>query len=106
MPQVSTVRVNGTALRGIRTRSGLTVRQLAAKAGRHPQSVRRLETGAGKLCSEVFAHQLANALKVEIGEFTEAGETSTEDAAAAVERDGTGGSPAGEVPAEPEVAAA
>ena len=70
MPQVSTVRIDGRALRGLRTRRGLTVTQLAAKTGRHPQSVRRLETGGEKIASEVFAYQLANALQAELAEIT------------------------------------
>lgn len=78
MPQVSTVRIDGRALRGLRTRRGLTVTQLAAKTGRHPQSVRRLETGGEKLASEVFAYQLANALEVELADFTLTDSTADE----------------------------
>jgi len=70
MPLVSTVRIKGRELRDLRTRRGLTMVQLAAKVGRHPQSIRRLETGSGKLASEVFANQLANALGADLAEFT------------------------------------
>ena len=70
MPPVSTVRVKGGVLRTLRTQRGLTMKQLAARVARHPQSIRRLETGDGKLASEVFAYQLANALGVDVGDFT------------------------------------
>lgn len=82
MPPVSTVRINGRALRALRISRGLEVRQLAARVGRHPQSVRRLETGHGKLAGQVFAQQLANALKVNVSEFTVADEDEPEGAAA------------------------
>lgn len=83
MPPVSTVRINGSALRALRITRGLEVRQLAAKVGRHPQSVRRLETGRGKLAGKVFAQQLANALEADLSEFTaEEDETEPEGAAA------------------------
>lgn len=72
MPPVSTVRINGSALRALRISRGLEVRQLAARVGRHPQSVRRLETGHGKHAGKVFAQQLANALEADTSEFTEA----------------------------------
>lgn len=62
MPQTRAVRINGPALRSLREQRGLTVPQLAARAGRHPQSVRRLETGDGKYAGVVFAYQLANGL--------------------------------------------
>jgi transcriptional regulator with XRE-family HTH domain len=72
MPQVSTFRVNGAALRALRTRRGLSVRQLAriTGPGRHPQSIRRLETTADKRIGEVFAFQIANALEVDVAAFT------------------------------------
>jgi hypothetical protein len=49
------------------------VRRLAALCPpRHPQSIRKIETTRpGKLVSEVFAYQLANALGVDVSEFTE-----------------------------------
>lgn len=78
MPKVTTVRVNGPVLRGLRTRRGLTVRQLAGKISRHPQSVRYLETGTGKLASEVLAWQIANALGIDIADFT--GDTTEDEA--------------------------
>lgn len=70
MPLVSTVRINGSALRDLRTRRGLTVAQLARKTGRRGSSIRNLEVSDGKAASLVFAHQLANALKVDPAEFT------------------------------------
>lgn len=62
MPLVSTVRIDGHALRDLRTRRGLTRQQLAGKTGRRNSSIRNLETGGGKRASLVFAYQLANAL--------------------------------------------
>lgn len=81
MPQVSTVRIDGRALRDLRTRRGLSVRRLAKKIGRHYQSVTRLEIGAGKRASLVFAYQLANALKADLADLTLA-EDAPEDAGA------------------------
>ena len=83
MPQVSTVRVNGPALRDLRTRRGLSVSQLAKKIGRHQQSVRLLETSAGKTASLVFAYQLANALGVELDELALADDEPEQDEDAA-----------------------
>lgn len=83
MPPVSTVRINGPALRGLRTRRGFTVKQLAAKTGRHPKAIGRLECGQGKPASEVFAVQLANALGADIADFTVADDESGEEGAAA-----------------------
>jgi hypothetical protein len=41
-------------------------------SNRHPQSIRRLETSKpSKFVSEVFAYQIANALKVDVSEFTD-----------------------------------
>jgi transcriptional regulator with XRE-family HTH domain len=72
MPQVSTFRVRGDDLRKLRTRRGLSLRQLAALCPpRHVQSIRKLETATGKPVSEVFAYQIANALKVDVSEFTD-----------------------------------
>ncbi len=84
MPQVSTFRVNGEALRAIRTRRGLSLRRLAAMCPpRHAQSIRKLETATGKPVSEVFAYQIANALEVDVSEFTDREpETETNGAAA------------------------
>lgn len=70
MPPVSTVRIDGPALRDLRTRRGVTISQLAARTGRHPKAIGRLECGKGKRASEVFANQLANALGASISEFT------------------------------------
>lgn len=87
MPQTSTVRIKGRVLRDLRTRRGLTVRQLATKIGRHQQSVRVLETSAGKRASLVFANQLAIALGVDVGDFAiaddeqETGDTADDKAA-------------------------
>jgi transcriptional regulator with XRE-family HTH domain len=83
MPQV-TFRVNGDALRALRVRRGLSLRQLAAMCPpRHAQSIRKLETATGKPVSEVFAHQIANALGVGVSEFTDQEpETETNGAAA------------------------
>lgn len=72
MPQVRTVRVNGEALADLRTRRGLTITKLAKMIGRHRQSVNKLETGRITHASEVFAYQIANALKVNVSEFTDA----------------------------------
>lgn len=66
MPKVSTVPVSGGTLRTLRLDSGMTVPQLAKKTGRHPQSVRRLETSKDKRASLVFACQLAKALGVDV----------------------------------------
>lgn len=83
MPQVSTFRVNGEALRVLRVRRGLSLRQLAALCpARHAQSIRKLETVTGKPVSEVFAYQIANALQVDVSEFTDAGQDETNGAAA------------------------
>lgn len=71
MPQV-TFRVNGDALRALRVHRGLSLRQLAAMCPpRHAQSIRKLETASGKPVSEVFAYQIANALGVDVSEFTD-----------------------------------
>lgn len=73
MPQVSTFRVNGEALRVLRVRRGLSLRQLAVQCPpRHAQSIRKLETATGKPVSEVFAYQIANALGVHVSAFTDA----------------------------------
>ena len=39
---------------------------------RHVQSIRKLETATGKPVSQVFAYQIANALGVNVSEFTDA----------------------------------
>lgn len=70
MPQTRAVRINGPALRDLREQRGLTVRQLAARIGRHPQSIRRLETGDGKFAGVVFGNQLANGLATDLADFT------------------------------------
>lgn len=62
MPQTSTIRINGPALRGLRVAQGLTRAQLAAKTGRQTSSIRNLENGDGKAASDVFAVQIARAL--------------------------------------------
>ena len=70
MPQVSTIRINGRALRELREQRGLTVQQLARKIGRHRQSITRLEISNGKPASRVFAYQLVNALETDLSEIT------------------------------------
>jgi transcriptional regulator with XRE-family HTH domain len=73
MAKVSTFRVRGADLRALRTRRGLSLRQLAALCPpRHAQSIRKLETATGKPVSEVFAYQIANALAVDVTAFTDA----------------------------------
>ena len=73
MAKVSIFRVKGDALRDLRTRRGLSLRQLAAMCPpRHAQSIRKLETATGKPVSQVFAYQLAGALKAHVSEFTDA----------------------------------
>ena len=73
MAKTSTFRVRGTALRELRTRRGLSLRQLAAMCPpRHAQSIRKLETATGKPVSRVFAYQIANALAVDVSDFTDA----------------------------------
>ena len=66
-------------MRSLRTQRGLSVQKLAKKIGRARQSVARLEGGG--TASLVFAYQLANALKVDLAEFT-LDDTEAEDAAA------------------------
>lgn len=84
MPQVSTVRINGPALRGIREQRGLSVQQLARKIGRHRQAITRLEISKeGKPASLVFANQLANALSTDIAEFALTEDESETDGVAA-----------------------
>ena len=70
MPQTRTVRIDGTALADIRTSRGLTITRLAKMIGRHRQSINKLETGRSTHASGVFAHQLANALKINVAEIT------------------------------------
>jgi transcriptional regulator with XRE-family HTH domain len=86
MPLVSTVRVDGQALRELRISRALSLRQLGKLASRHPQAIRKLETSPGKLASDIFAAQLAKALGVDVSEFTiadgEADSTEPELAAA------------------------
>lgn len=72
MPPISTYAVNGGALREWRTRRGLTLRQLGARTGRHPQGIRKLETEDGKRVGRVFAWQIARALRVHPSAFTDA----------------------------------
>ena len=73
MPLVSTFRINGDALRELRSNRGLSLRQLAAMCPpRHAQSIRKLETATGKPVSRIFASQIANALGVHVSEFTDA----------------------------------
>jgi transcriptional regulator with XRE-family HTH domain len=70
MPQVSTVRIKGPVLQDLCEQRGMTPPQLARKIGRHRQSVTRLMRKGGPTASRVFAYQLANALGVEIADFT------------------------------------
>ena len=72
MPPISTYAANGGALREWRTRRGLTLRQLGAKTGRHPQGIRKLETEDGKRIGRVYSWQLAKALGVHPSKFTDA----------------------------------
>lgn len=83
MPLVSTVRINGPALRDLRQRQGLSVVRLAGKIGRHRQSITRLEIGNGKTASVVFAYQLANALGADLADFTLTDAADSEPAGAA-----------------------
>lgn len=71
MPLTSTYAVRSEALREWRERRGLTLRQLGAKTGRHPQAIRKLETENGKRIGRVFAWQIANALDVHPSAFTD-----------------------------------
>jgi transcriptional regulator with XRE-family HTH domain len=71
MPPVRTVRPNGPAIRELRLRRGLSVRDLAeitGPRGRHQQAIRHLENET-RLASEVLIHQLANALEVDVSEL-------------------------------------
>jgi predicted transcriptional regulator len=70
MPQTRIVRIDGDALADIRARRGLTIVGLARMIGRHRQSINKLETGRSTHASTVFAWQIANALKVDISEFS------------------------------------
>lgn len=85
MPQVRTVRINGEALRALRTSRGLSAAKLARMIGRHYKTVSRLEWDETKLASEVLACQLAIALKVDVSEFavTEGAEDDAEPSGAA-----------------------
>lgn len=69
MPRIQTVHPNGEAIRELRTRQGLSARQLAAKIGRHEKSITKLECNPDALASRVFIHQIANALKVDVSEL-------------------------------------
>jgi len=69
MPPVSTVRINGPALRELRTSKGVAIGRLAKKTGRHPKSIGRLEQGDGKPASLVFANQIARALRAKVADF-------------------------------------
>lgn len=51
--------------------------------GRHRQSINKLETGRTTHASTVLAWQIANALKVDIAEFTESGDGEKPEAEAA-----------------------
>lgn len=85
MPLVDTVRIDGPALRDLRTRRGLTLPQLASRTGRHPKAIGRLECSNGKPASKVFAVQLALALGEgeDFSAFTIPGDdTESEDTAA------------------------
>ena len=69
MPQVDTVTPYGEAIRKCRERQGLSLPDLAARIGRHPQSLRHLELGSRK-ASVVLINQIANALGVDPGAIT------------------------------------
>lgn len=98
MAKTTSVRIKGEALRDLRERRGLSVADLARRcgSGRHPQSIRRLETAVPpreepKRASRVFAHQIASALGVDISEFTIPADASP---AQAVPRDQASGAAA------------
>jgi transcriptional regulator with XRE-family HTH domain len=69
MPQVPTVRPDGTAVRRIRKERGYTVTDFARKLGRHRQSIWNIEGPAEIFVSEVFMRQIATALKVDVSEL-------------------------------------
>jgi transcriptional regulator with XRE-family HTH domain len=81
MPQTRIVRIDGEALADIRCRRGLTIVALAGKIGRHRQTINQLETGRKATASAVVAHQLANALGVDVSAFTLADDESSSEAA-------------------------
>jgi transcriptional regulator with XRE-family HTH domain len=71
MPQVKTVRPNGTRIRELRLELGLSPEELARRVGgkRHGQTIRRLERGAIEQASELLIHQIARELKVKAAEL-------------------------------------
>jgi len=64
MPPVRTVKPDGSKIRRLRKQRGLTVLRLAAKIGRHPQTVTNIE-GQSREASEVLISQIAQALGVD-----------------------------------------
>lgn len=85
MARKTSILIAGEALRDLRERRGLSVADLARKigGGRHPQSIRRLETAQPpKRASRPFAHQIARALGADISEFTIPEPLQSEEAAA------------------------
>lgn len=68
MPQVHTVRQDGSRIREIRVRRGLTIPQLARKIGRWPQTLSNVEL-ENRDVSLVMLNQIANALGVEPAEL-------------------------------------
>lgn len=70
MPQVRILAPDGDEIRARRLSLGLTPEQLADKAGRHPQTIRRLERGDIKKASEILVHQIALALGAQAEDIT------------------------------------
>lgn len=84
MSRIGTYGVNGSALRELRETQGLTLDHLGAEIGRHPQSIRRLETVSGKRAGHAFAWQIATALRGHPSDFTDAPADAPEPVAAPV----------------------
>lgn len=69
MPPVPTVQPDGAAIRRLRTRRGLTPRDIAKAIGkRHPKTIGKLEY-SGQPASEVLICQVANVLGVDPSEI-------------------------------------
>ena len=65
MPPTRTLSPAGDEIRARRVRLGLTCAQLAARIGRHRQTIARIEAGRQALASDVLINQIANALGAE-----------------------------------------
>jgi ribosome-binding protein aMBF1 (putative translation factor) len=70
MARVRTLTPDGDEIRARRLELALSPEQLAAKIGRHPQTIRRLEAGRIKKASELLIHQVALALGVKAKDIT------------------------------------